>query len=377
MGETKKDERLAAQQLRSKQLDLPFDQYQRYRIVADAVELLREDSNPLRILDVGGGEGVILDFLSEDRVTILDRFDAEGVPGFVKGDATALPFEDGAFDYVTSVDVYEHIEPESREKYLSELRRTAQRGVLLAAPFDSAVVRDAERIAHEFHRAIHLQDNVWLEEHEQNGLPSLDDARELFEGHEDTVFVLPNGYIPHWLAMICLTFYSSKLEGELSGLFERVNAFYNESVGRLDDVEPCYRYLLVSLKEPTDVDVSDLTSSARETVRSSQSFTLFNTLSTVLPLAAEVKRSGVALVRSEAQVKDLSRRLAEQVTANTSYRRNAEQRHNKLQQELNHAKRQREELQRELATVTNTRTWRLLTAQRRFMAWLGWRPGSD
>jgi predicted RNase H-like nuclease (RuvC/YqgF family) len=97
----------------------------------------------------------------------------------------------------------------------------------------------------------------------------------------------------------------------------------------------------------------------------------------VLPLAAEVKRSGVALVRSEAQVKDLSRRLAEQVTANTSYRRNAEHRHNKLQQELNHAKRQREELQRELAAVTNTRTWRLLTVQRRFMAWLGWRPGSD
>jgi hypothetical protein len=376
VDETKKDERLAAQQVRGKQLDLPFDQYQRYRIVADAVELLREDSNPLRILDVGGGQGVILDFFSEDRVTILDQFDAGGVPGFVRGDATALPFEDGAFDYVTSVDVYEHIEPESREKYLSELRRTAQRGVLLAAPFDSAMVRDAERIAHEFHRAIHLQDNVWLEEHEQNGLPNLDDARQFFEGHEDTVFVLPNGYIPHWLVMICLTFYSSKLEDELSGFFDRVNAFYNEAVGRLDDVEPCYRYLLVSLKEPTDIDVSDLTSSARETVRSSQGFTLFNTLSTVLPLAAEVKRSRIALVRSEAQVNDLSRRLAEQVTANNSLRRNAEQRHNRLQQELNRAKRQREDLQRELAAVTNTRTWRLLTAQRRFMAWLGRRPRS-
>jgi SAM-dependent methyltransferase len=368
---------LAAQRVRGKRLDLPFDQYQRYRIVADVVELLRGGSNPLRILDVGGGEGTILKFLSEDQLTVLDQFDAEGVPGFIKGEATALPFEDGAFDYVTSVDVYEHIEPEARERYLSELRRTARRGVLLVAPFDSVVVRDAEQVAHEFHRAIHLKDNVWLEEHEQNGLPSLDDTREFFEGHEDTVLVLPNGYIPHWLAMICLTFYSSKLEGELSDFFDRVNAFYNESVSVLDDVEPCYRYLLVSLKEPADVNVSGLISPAREPVRSSQSFTLFNTLSTVLPLAAEVKRSGAALVRKDAQVRDLSRRLAEQVTANTSYRREVEHRHNKLQQELDRAKRQREELQRELAAVTNTRTWRLLTAQRKITAWLGRRLGSS
>src|SRR5215211_4674644 len=155
----------SAAKLLDEKLHLPFDQHQRYRIVTDVIERLREDSGPLQILDVGGGEGMILNFLSEDRVTILDQSDAEGVPGFVKGDATALPFEDEAFDFVVSVDVYEHIEPESREKYLSELRRTAQRGVLLAAPFDSAVVRDAERIAQEFHRAIHLQDNVWLEEH--------------------------------------------------------------------------------------------------------------------------------------------------------------------------------------------------------------------
>ncbi len=54
-------------------------------MVADVVELLREDSGSLRILDVGGGEGIILNFLPEERVTILDQLDAEGVPGLVKG----------------------------------------------------------------------------------------------------------------------------------------------------------------------------------------------------------------------------------------------------------------------------------------------------
>jgi ubiquinone/menaquinone biosynthesis C-methylase UbiE len=84
---------------REEQLRLPFDQYQRYRMVADAVVLLRGDAGPLRILDVGGGEeGIIRIFLPEDRITILDRGDPGKVPGFVTGDVTALPFEDGAFD---------------------------------------------------------------------------------------------------------------------------------------------------------------------------------------------------------------------------------------------------------------------------------------
>lgn len=52
---------------RDARLRLPFDQYQRYRIVVDAVEVLRREAGPLRILDVGGGEGAILRFLSGDR----------------------------------------------------------------------------------------------------------------------------------------------------------------------------------------------------------------------------------------------------------------------------------------------------------------------
>lgn len=88
-----------AQGTRDARLRLPFDQYQRYRIVADAVEVLRGDGGSLRILDVGGGEGAILRFLSADEVTVLDLPDAGVVPGMVEGDATALQFEDGACRY--------------------------------------------------------------------------------------------------------------------------------------------------------------------------------------------------------------------------------------------------------------------------------------
>src|SRR5687767_9791816 len=149
MGEAKKDDIVDAQ-VRKTQLSLPFDQYQRYRVVADVLERLRDGADSLRILDVGGGEGIILNFLPADEVTVLDQLEFGGGSNLIQGDATALPFEDGAFDYVVSVDVYEHIEPDSRDTYLSELRRTAKSGVLLAAPFDSEVVRGAERVANDF-----------------------------------------------------------------------------------------------------------------------------------------------------------------------------------------------------------------------------------
>jgi Methyltransferase domain len=349
-------------QVRDRQLHLPFDQYQRYRLVADAVGLLRGDAGLLRILDVGGGEeGLIRSFLSEDRITILDRSDPGKVSGFVRGDATALPFEDGAFDYVTSVDVYEHIGPKSREEYLSELRRVARRGVLLAGPFDSDMVRAAERVANECHRSVYLTENVWLKEHAENGLPRLDVTREFFERHGDSVSVLPNGYVIHWLAMMCLTFYRPKLEGDLGSLFDHANAFYNEFVYELDNAEPCYRHLIVCLKGSANADLEALVSSNPDPDRASQSSALFSTLSVMLPVNIRLIQKEGALARKEAQVNDLSRRLAERVTADNTGRTQIEQRIARLQQDHDALERQRDRLQQQLTEVTSSRAWRLLT----------------
>ena len=346
---------------RDERLRLPFDQYQRYRMVADAVELLRGDSAPLRILDVGGGEGAILRFLSEDEVTVLDLSDSPGVPGLVKGDATALPFDDEYFDYVASVDVYEHIEPEARESYLSELRRTARKGVLLAAPFDSDVVRAAERVANELHRSLRRAENVWLGEHSARGLPRLDGTREFFEERGDTVSVLPNGYVPHWLAMICLNFYSSKLGGESSVLFDDVTAFYNEFMYELDNAEPCYRYLLVSLREPADADLDELATPNPDPEHASRSLALFGTLPAVLDLNARLAQKEGALARKEAQVNDLSRRLAELVRASDVHQLQGRLETEKQRRDYDNLVRQRDHFQQQLAGITGSRAWRLLT----------------
>jgi O-antigen biosynthesis protein len=376
-----------------KHLDLPFDQYQKYRMVADVVERLREDAGPLRILDAGGEQDILRDFLPEDRVTVLD-------PRAAEEGAAALPYEEQAFDYAVSVDVYGRIEPGARDEHLLELRRVSQRGVLLAAPFDSDVVRGAERVAHEFRRALHRADDVGSLQYAGNGLPKLEEAQRFFEEREDTVFVLPNGYVPHWLAMTCLASYGSKLEGALDDILEHVNAFYYESMYKLDTAEPSYRHLLVSLKEPAQADLSDLASSVQyPEQRAPTSAALFGTLSAMLPLTTEVRQLNArlaqrerqlaqkegALARREVQIDDLSRRLAEQInTKNTliqteqrvrelhrsvrDLNRSHNTRHNTLEQknaaleQKNAAlERRKDDLQQQLARMANSRGWRLLS----------------
>ena len=53
---------------------------------------------------------------------------AEGRRRFVQADATALPFDDGAFDIAHSNSVIEHIvDPDARRRFASELRRVGRR----------------------------------------------------------------------------------------------------------------------------------------------------------------------------------------------------------------------------------------------------------
>lgn len=359
------------------QLDLPFDQYQRYRIVAEALEILREgNTSPLRILDVGGGEGIALHFFPDDDLEILDQTVVEGVPNFVEGDATAMPYEDDAFDYVTSVDVYEHIPPEARRKYLSELRRVAGKGILLAGPFESEAVRAAERLVNELHRAVHLQGNVWLEEHKENSLPGLPQTREFFEEHQDTITVVPNGYLPHWIAMLSMVFYGVKLGDELKELFDRFNTFYNEFMYRYDNSEPCYRYLLVALKEDREVSFEQLTPPV-EHQNTAMSSALFSTFSAALPMVPQLKnfesqldvlrRQSVQkdgrLTQKDIQIRDLSMRLARQMTEENDTVA--------LRREIASLRVQRNQLQNQLNAMKNSRAWKAMEKQRQLRVFIG------
>lgn len=88
-----------------------------------------------RVLDVGSGNGIWLDRLGSSYGTIGTGVDISrdslanarastvGNNAFALADACALPFADGLFDLVTSMDVLEHVEAPGRA--LDEMRRVA------------------------------------------------------------------------------------------------------------------------------------------------------------------------------------------------------------------------------------------------------------
>jgi SAM-dependent methyltransferase len=103
---------------------------------------------PESLLDVGSGRGAflwpLLHAFPDLRVTTLDLLayrvaDMEAVRTGgvmrlhpVQGDATAMPFEDRAFDGVTALEVLEHIPDAGRA--LAEVCRVAQRFVIISCP---------------------------------------------------------------------------------------------------------------------------------------------------------------------------------------------------------------------------------------------------
>ena len=87
------------------------------------------------LLDIGCGRGEILDYVEEKGfkakgVEIVD--DLIDNKRIVRGASHDLPFKNKAFDYVTCLDVIEHIQPEDTEATLKEINRVTKKGALLS-----------------------------------------------------------------------------------------------------------------------------------------------------------------------------------------------------------------------------------------------------
>ncbi|HNT34461.1 MAG TPA: class I SAM-dependent methyltransferase, partial [bacterium] len=230
-------------------LRLPCDQYQRHRVVADVVKCLAKQ-NRTSVLDVGGGRGTLTLFLPEHQVTPLDRR-AYDVVGHVRSEGERLPFGDASFEIVSSVDVLEHVPASQREGFLCELWRVAKRAVILACPFHDDRVASAERLLADFAVRIRGQENAFLMEHIQNGLPDFAQTQETLETFGASTVAIPNGYFARWFSMMVLR---TMLEANLEhySRLERILAAYNKGYYALDNAEPCYRRVLVACKQQED-----------------------------------------------------------------------------------------------------------------------------
>jgi hypothetical protein len=227
-------------------LELPFDQYQRYRLVADILKEVRPKGRKLSILDVGGRTALLRQFLPKDDVTAVD-LETSDEPNLVLGDGARLPFQDGSFDVVAGFDTLEHVPPARRAAFVDECARVASRWVVLIGPYASKRVNEAEERLVDFLREKLKTEHRYLNEHRSYGLPSLGRVQRTLHKHGLETACIGQGNLDRWLGLMCLELY---LDADpcLRPVAKRFFRFYNKTLYSSDHGGDMYRHALVGAK---------------------------------------------------------------------------------------------------------------------------------
>jgi len=156
------------------------------------------------ILEVGSGAFGIARFL-ENNVTGLEP--GSQVPGsdnlnIVNGSILEHPFEKEQFDYTICVDVLEHIKPEERAKAVANMCAITKKKVIIACPIKNNAERCEAWLAEWYIRS-YGRIPSWLNEHLENGLPSLEEIIDILDKNQLHYCLSPNeGLEQHYAAIL-------------------------------------------------------------------------------------------------------------------------------------------------------------------------------
>jgi len=136
------------------------------------------------VLEVGSGSLGVTRFWHHPVTGIDLNFDGPKL-GFlkrVKGSVLELPFEDGEFQYVISIDMLEHLPRTERDRAVDEMLRVAASEVIIALPCGNNALAAEARARSEYQKRIDSCRNekrkkelasrsFFLQEHHGQGLP--------------------------------------------------------------------------------------------------------------------------------------------------------------------------------------------------------------
>lgn len=228
---------------------IPFDHFQRY---AGAAKVLRSLGSPVRsILEVGANRQRLLgEFLPDAEVLYTDIEPQQG-PDFVVADATALPFPDGAFEAVVSLDVLEHMPSEVRASAVAEMARVAARVVVIACPVEDPSTHAAEREADSVWRNYFHGSYPWLEEHQTYGLVDVAAVEVAFSRAGLRLQRYGQGDTRLWSALMGAHFVKEAV-AEFGGVVAAMDQLYNCSVFPADWNGTPYRQIFVGVRHAAD-----------------------------------------------------------------------------------------------------------------------------
>jgi len=209
-------------------------------------KLKREKEAEIKtILDVGGGPGSILEFLSPKRYNfyildknakVLNKIKNQRVEK-VLGDGCDLPFPDNFFDTAISIDTLEHIPENEKGIFCSELKRVAKKYVIIHCPADSfdgkfQGTNYDERFL-EWYRKRFRKDEENTLEHLNSGLPKIEELVSLFPGA--SIIGKQNGEV--WLKY---------MKQEMTPYIRFIaGLFYKLFLSKKDDLPPYHACLIM------------------------------------------------------------------------------------------------------------------------------------
>ena len=294
-------------------LEMPFDQYQRYRVAADMLNALGIQPGS-RLLEVGGAPGPIEAFLPGHDVIVTD-LNGKREGRYAIADGSRLPFPDQSFDAVISLDTLEHVPADRRPDFCSELRRVCRDAIVLSAPFDDPNVELAEDALNSFVRSRFGGDFPTLDEHREHGLPKLEFATDALGQGGFSVAALPSGYLPRWL--LGMLFHHELLASGLPEL-PQLHAYYNATVSPLDARAPSYRHVLLAARARPAAELNRVVDAMRSAGDEPAGVVALGSIASAvlarrLPAAAGPPTAHLEEVisRQERSLADLERQLAD------------------------------------------------------------------
>ena len=238
-------------------LDLPFDQYQRYRLLADLCSARQRGGMKTKVLDVGGRTGLLRRFLPDCHVDIVDVAPSEE-EGLVVGSGDHLPFAEDTYDIVTAADTLEHVPVHAREAFVRECCRVSRGWVVLAGPYQHPAVQEAEEVLQGFLRKKLNREHHYLNEHRELGLPDLEETQSwcLAAGAKST-HTVGHGSLDRWVGLLSLELYLDEEPG-LRELAKRFYRLYSTLLYPTDRYGVVYRHALVASLDGSEPPTPDV-----------------------------------------------------------------------------------------------------------------------
>ncbi len=211
---------------------MQFDLYQRYKVLRESTHGLLNGGPTRTVLDVGSGGSRLIERFIPTGLSItradVDQFGDDAVVALTPGQP--LPFEDGSFDWVSALEVMEHVPAGQRETLVRECARVSRELVIFSFPSGCEEVWSAEDELNRLSARLFGQGSNFLEEHAEMGLPVTADIRAMLESIGLGVVEAPCCLLEHWALfsawdLICVSIFG---DGEEKSA---VNRLLNEVVG--------------------------------------------------------------------------------------------------------------------------------------------------